>query len=162
MSTGDLPQYAARGERQKLDRDWIKLLHQEGLSPFLPRASTPPAELDQAIGEFNRAQYWQCHETLEELWLPEGYPLRLFYHGLIKAAVGLLHLERHNHQGGTAKLRDARYSLTPFSPRFMGVEIWNLIGDISKRLVYCQDAEVTDWHALDHLSPVYIHVEKSY
>ena len=160
MSTGDLPKYAAKGERQKLDRDWIKLLNQKGLSPFLPTASEPPAKLGQAIGEFNRAQYWRCHETLEELWLPEGYPLRLFYHGLIKAAVGLLHLERHNLHGGTAKFRDAQYALTPFSPRFMGVEIGNLLSDISKRLVFCQDAEVADWYAIDRLSPVYIPFEK--
>ena len=162
MSTGDLPKYAAKGERQKLDRDWIKLLHREGLSPFLPRTSGLPAKLGQAIGEFNRAQYWQCHETLEELWLPEGYPQRLFYHGLIKAAVGLLHLERHNLHGGTAKLCDAQYALTPFSPRFMGVEIVKLLSDIIKRLVYCRDAEVADWYAIDQHSPVYIHMEKSY
>ncbi len=162
MSTGGLPKYAAKGERQKLDRDWIELLHQEGLSPFLHRASEPPAKLGQAIREFNRAQYWQCHETLEELWLPESYPLRLFYHGLILAAVGLLHLERHNRLGGTAKLRDARYTLTPFSPRFMGAEIGNLLSDISKRLVYCQDAGAADWYAIDQLSPVYLHFERSY
>ena len=162
MSTRDLPKYAAKGKRQKLDRDWIKLLHQEGLSPFLPRAFEPPAKLGQAIREFNRAQYWQCHETLEELWLPEEYPLRLFYQGLIKAAVGLLHLERHNRHGGIAKLRDAQYALTPFSPRFMGVEIENLLSEISKRLVYCQDAAVADWYAIDQLSSVYINFEKSY
>ena len=162
MSTGDLPKYAAKGERQKLDRDWIKLLHQEGLSPFLPGGSEPPAKLGQAIREFNRAQYWRCHETLEELWLLEGYPLRLFYHGLIKAAVGLLHLERHNLHGGTAKLCDAQYALTPFSPRFMGVEIGNLLSDISKRLVYCQDGGGPEWYAIDQLSPVYIHIEKPY
>ncbi len=162
MSTGDLPKYAAKGERQKLDRDWIKLLHQEGLSPFLPGGSEPLAKLGQALREFNQAQYWRCHETLEELWLPEGYPLRLFYHGLIKAAVGLLHLEQHNRHGGSAKLRDAQYALTPFSPRFLGVEIGNLLSDISKRLVYCQVVGVADWYAIDQLSPVYIHMEKSY
>lgn len=162
MSIGDLPKYAAKGQRQKLDRDWTKLLHREGLSPFLPEWSEPPAKLERAIREFNEAQYWQCHETLEELWLPEEYPLRLFYQGLIKAAVGLLHLERHNRQGGTAKLRDAQYALTPFSPRFMGVEIDNLLSEISKRLAYCQYARVEDWYAIDQLSPVYINFEKSY
>ena len=50
MSTGDLPKYAAKGERQKLDLDWIKLLHQEGLPPFLPVASDPPAKFGQAFG----------------------------------------------------------------------------------------------------------------
>ena len=97
-----------------------------------------------------------------QLWLPEGYPLRLFYHGLIKAAVGLLHLERHNRHGGTAKLRDAQYALTPFSPKFMGVEIGNLLSDIGKRLAYCQDAEVADWYAIDQLAPVYLHFENPY
>ena len=70
MSTGDLPKYAAKGERQKLDLDWIQLLHQEGLPPFRRQRPDPPAKFGQAIREFNRAQYWQCHETLEELWLP--------------------------------------------------------------------------------------------
>ncbi len=162
VSTGDLPTFAAKGERQKLDRDWTKLLHREGLSPFLPEGSEPPAKLGRAIREFNEAQYWRCHETLEELWLPEDYPQRLFYHGLIKAAVGLLHLERHNCPGGTAKLRDAQYALTPFAPRFMGVEIGNLLSDLSKRLFYCQDAAVADWNAIDQLSPVYLHFERSY
>ena len=71
-------------------------------------------------------------------------------------------LERHNRHGGTTKLRDAQYTLTPFSPRFMGVEIGNLLSDISKRLVYCQDGGVADWYAIDQLSPVYIHLEKPY
>ena len=160
MPTGGLSKFAAKGERQKLDRDWTKLLHQEGLSPFLPVASVAPAKLGQAIREFNRAQYWRCHETLEELWLPEGYPLRLFYHGLIKAAVGLLHLERHNLHGGTVKLQDAQYALTPFSPRFMGVEVGTLLREISNRLVYCQDAGGADRYAIDQLTPVHIHFEQ--
>ena len=138
MPTGGLSKFAAKGERQKLDRDWTKLLHQEGLSPFLPIASVAPAKLGQAIREFNRAQYWRCHETLEELWLPE----------------------RHNLHGGTVKLQDAQYALTPFSPRFMGVEIGNLLSEISNRLVYCQDAGGADRYAIDQLTPVHIHFEQ--
>ena len=71
-------------------------------------------------------------------------------------------LERHNRHGGTAKLRDAQYALTPFSPKFMGVEIGNLLSDIGKRLAYCQDAEVADWYAIDQLAPVHLHFENPY
>ena len=67
----------------------------------------PPPEFELALAEFNNGQFWECHETLERLWLPEQYPLRLFYHGLIKAAVGLLHLERRNRRGAISKLTDA-------------------------------------------------------
>ena len=92
----NLPAYSSKGNRRTLDRWWLESLHREGRSRFLASVPEPPAELALAIAEFNRGQYWQCHETLERLWLPEQYPLRLFYHGLIKVAVGLLHLERHN------------------------------------------------------------------
>ena len=37
----------------------------------------------------------------------------------------------------------------------MGVEIGNLLSDISKRLVYCQDAQVADWHATNFLQSIY-------
>ena len=78
MSTGDLPTFAAKGERQKLDRDWIKLLHEKGLSPFLPGESGPPAKLGQAIREFNQAQYWQCRKTWKNFGCPKGIPCACF------------------------------------------------------------------------------------
>lgn len=157
MTTRDLPAYPTRGDRRRLDQRWLELLHREGLSPFLSETPASPHELLQAAEEFNRGQYWLCHETLESLWLPEHYPLRLFYHGLIKAAVGLLHLERHNQPGATAKLSDAQHTLAPFLPQFMGIKTDCLRQDVIQRLAYVESAQPVDWDAVDRLPPVKIH-----
>ncbi len=90
------------------------------------RESPPPTELYQAIEEFNSTDFFRCHETLEALWLKEDYPLRLFYQGILKIAVGYLHLQRRNKRGAVAKLREGLDTLEPFGPRFMGVEVGGL------------------------------------
>ena len=91
--------------------------------------SPPPTELYQAIEEFNSTDFFRCHETLEALWLKEDYPLRLFYQGILKIAVGYLHLQRRNKRGAVAKLREGLDTLEPFGPRFMGVEVEGLRAD---------------------------------
>ena len=157
MTVDDLPRYAAKGQRRKLDQDWLELLHQGGLPPSLAQLPPAPEALKQAVVEFNRGEYWQCHETLEELWMPEAYPLRLFYHGLIKAAVGLLHLQRHNYNGALIKLRETEYMLAPFQPSFMGVDTGGLFRDVSQRLrLLPEDEEKVDWREIDRLTPAHM------
>lgn len=157
MTTRDLPAYPTRGDRRRLDQRWLELLRQEGLPTFLSETPAPPHELDRAVAEFNRGQYWHCHETLEGLWLPEHYPLRLFYHGLIKAAVGLLHLERHNQRGATAKLTDAEHTLAPFLPQFWGIDTDRLRQDVIQRLGYIKADQPVNWDVVDQLPAVKIH-----
>lgn len=156
MTTEELAIYPSRGNRRELDHRWLALLHRDGPSPFLAAVPEPPAELGLAIEEFNQGQYWQCHETLERVWLPERYPLRLFYHALIKAAVGLLHLERHNRHGAVVKLRDAEFTLAPFMPQFMGVDTDQLHRDIMNRLALLPTDSPVDWEAIDRLPGVQI------
>ena len=114
MAATDLPVYPTKGHRRSLDQLWLTKLHSEGLVGLSLSLPEPPPELAAAVAEFNSGQFWQCHETLEELWLLEGYPLRLFYHGLIKAAVGMLHLQGRNCRGARWKLDEAVYTLAPF------------------------------------------------
>lgn len=155
MALVDLPSYPSKGNRRALDQAWLEQLRRSGLSPSL--ASSPlPEELGRAIDEFNRGQYWACHETLERLWLPEGYPLRLYYHGLIKAAVGLLHLTRHNRRGAREKLRDADSTLAAFLPQFMEVNTSHLRQDIMQRLAFLSGEGPVDWDAIDRLPRVRI------
>ena len=149
MAAVDLPTYPSKGNRRSLDSSWLALLHRDGLSSYLMKVPEPPADLSLAIKEFNQGEYWRCHETLERLWLAESYPLRLYYHGLIKSAVGMLHLERHNRRGAMTKLRDAEYSLGPFLPRFMGVDTERLRRDVIERLTYLQAISPRAWYQPD-------------
>lgn len=149
-----LPDYPAKGERKRLDQDWLHALHRQGISTFLNEMPVTPGKLLMAISEFNQGQYWHCHETLEALWLPERYPLRLFYHGLIKAAVGLLHLQRRNRHGALVKLGDATYALAPFLPRFLGVDTASLTKEVELRLECLRSGPGTNWPAVERLPAV--------
>lgn len=161
MQDKELATYPAKGSRRKLDEAWLDLLHQDGITGFFPDRTPSPPGLGRAIEEFNQRQYWQCHETLEAIWLPERYPLRLFYHGLIKAAVGLLHLQRRNQHGATAKLSDAEYTLEPFLPDFMGIKTGQLREELENRLEYLKPDSLVDWDAIEALPPVQIHLQKA-
>ena len=93
MSIEDLPLWPSRGNRRKLEESWLLQLELRGLSAFLPEepSKAPPA-VYKAAEQFDRGDFWDCHETLEEVWLQAPYPLRLFYHSMIKVAVGLYHV----------------------------------------------------------------------
>ena len=89
--------------------------------------------------------------------MSEEYPLRLFYHGLIKAAVGLLHLQRHNRVGAGKKLRDAERTLAPFIPDMMGIDIAKLLADIKLRLELIDSDLLSVQDPIDPLPAVQIH-----
>ena len=140
MAIQDLPPHPAKGQRRALDQQWLEKLYLEGRSALPTCIPEPPPEFELALAEFDSGLYWECHETLERLWLAEPYPMRLFYHGLIKAAVGLFHLERRNRKGAISKLTDAVYTLAPFDPETMGIDVNQLRRDIVHRLEIIQEA----------------------
>src|SRR5262249_20822635 len=49
--------------------------------------SAPPAELVRAVEQFNRGEFFECHETLEALWMAEAEPLRRLYQGILQVGV---------------------------------------------------------------------------
>lgn len=85
--------------------------------------ATPDPEaaiLRLAVDQFNRGEYFACHETLERLWLPARPPERGTYQGLIQIAAGLHQLARGNHRGAVALLRRGagRLQAPPGPPPF--------------------------------------------
>jgi predicted metal-dependent hydrolase len=153
----DLPKYPPKGQRRSLDQLWLTKIEREYRATWLGCVPARPPKLSAAVAQFNQRQYWQCHEVLEEIWLPEEYPLRLFYHGLIKAAVGLFHLERNNRRGASSKLKDAERTLAPFIPEMMGFDISRLRADINNRLALIESEPVSTQDAIDSLPAVIIH-----
>ena len=53
---------------------------------------------------FNSGRYFDAHEAWEDVWRESDGPLRLFYQGLVQAAVGLHHLGKGNLNGAVAQL----------------------------------------------------------
>ena len=89
----------------------------------------------KAIDQFNSWRFYDCHETLEDVWLetgPKGDDATLanFYQGLIKAAAGFHHVLRDNHKGATTLLTDSLRLLDPYRPATLGVDIATLTTEV--------------------------------
>jgi predicted metal-dependent hydrolase len=79
------------------------------------------------VAEFNRREFFQCHETLEELWKRERRSVRDLYRGILQVAVGCYHLGRGNQRGATFSLDHGLLRLRPFAPGCQGVDVADLI-----------------------------------
>jgi predicted metal-dependent hydrolase len=89
----------------------------------------PSAGLLHGIEQFNRREYFACHETLEAIWNAEPGAIRVLYKGILQVGVGCYHLLRENHRGALIKLQSGADYLEPFAPRCLGVEVGRLIAD---------------------------------
>lgn len=84
---------------------------------------------------FNRGLFFEAHEVLEEIWLPErGRPRDLFYKGLIQLAGAFVHLTKNRPAPAAALLRLARANLRHFSPRFDSLDVAKLLVTIDEAL----------------------------
>ncbi|GFO68123.1 hypothetical protein GMLC_17020 [Geomonas limicola] len=83
-------------------------------------------ELDRAIEEFNRRDWFLCHETLEELWVGASGELRDFYQGFLQLAVALYHWRNGNFKGALILLRGGCGLLSRVASVFEGVDVTGL------------------------------------
>ena len=101
-----------------------------------PRTTLPPLTEDakrealaQAVRAFNSWRFYDCHETLEDVWRAESSDLVDFYQGIIKVAAGFHHLLRGNHKGTVNLLGHALTLLEPYRPSRLGVNVQRLIDE---------------------------------
>jgi len=57
--------------------------------------------LGVAIGLFNAADWYACHDLLEELWHETAGPMRPVLQGILQIAVAELHHDKENLRGAT-------------------------------------------------------------
>ena len=82
----------------------------------------------KALDQFNAGKYFECHETLEALWIPETRPIRQVYQGIIQIAVGCYHLvNRSNYRGAVNKLNSGARKLDSWPDEMEGVKLALLI-----------------------------------
>jgi predicted metal-dependent hydrolase len=79
--------------------------------------------LERGIDEFNRGLFFECHETLEDLWQGIRGRGRSFFQGLIQLAVGFYHLDNGNLKGGASQLDKGLRNLEGYGSRFAGIEL---------------------------------------
>jgi hypothetical protein len=90
--------------------------------------------LIKGIDEFNNRLFFECHESLEEIWLEEHGEDRAFYQGLIQIAAGYLKWEQGVLIGAIKLWRTGLAKLEAYPAVHMGVDLAPLIEATRKNL----------------------------
>jgi len=84
---------------------------------------------------FNRGLYYEAHDVLEQLWLPErGGPNGLFYKGLIQLAGAFVHLQKDRPAPAAALLKLARANLMKYPPKHEHLDLPRVLALIGRWL----------------------------
>ena len=110
---------------------------------------SPPGQLLQGIREFNRHDWYECHETIEDLWLGEEGEVRNFYQGIIQIAIALLHWRNGNFGGAISLLKGGTGYLRHVSDRCQWVDVAGLITDSDRVRVALEELGKEHMELLD-------------
>jgi uncharacterized protein len=78
------------------------------IDPPVPALSAEElAAFARGVREFNAGSFFECHDTLEDVWSGVRGPARDFFQGLIQVSVALYHLSRGNLPGAESLLTRA-------------------------------------------------------
>jgi predicted metal-dependent hydrolase len=80
----------------------------------------------EGIALFNAGRYFECHEAWEEVWKRATSAEKLFFQGMIQAAVAILHAESGNPRGARSTWAKARAKLEPLPAEHMGIALAEL------------------------------------
>ena len=102
----------------------------------------------EGLNYYREGNYFDAHESWEELWSDYYLPDRRFIQGLIQLSVSFVHLERDNLKGARSLLNKSIEKFEEFKELQRGINVTNLLNDIYKvRESYEKLTSVTnfDW-----------------
>ena|ERR1700720_358060 len=86
------------------------------------------------IQQFNRGQFFDCHETLEHLWLHDKSAQRELIQGIIQIAVGYYHYGRNNRVGALKLLNRGVERIKKYEPHCLHLNICKLSLEVSANI----------------------------
>ena len=92
--------------------------------------AAPPPLLCRGVGQFNRGEYWECHETLEVLWKADPRHVRDLYQGVLQIGVAFHHLRNGNYPGAVKMLRRGLPRLRDLPETCQGLRVAELHRDV--------------------------------
>jgi predicted metal-dependent hydrolase len=104
-------------------------------APPEPVLSADEAEaFRKGVEQFNEGLYFECHDTLEDLWSGIRGPARDFFQGLIQVAVAYYHLTGGNATGAESMILRALKRFEPYPERYFGFDLGAQRAELSRRL----------------------------
>jgi len=76
----------------------------------------------EGVAHFNSLEFWEAHESWEELWLVAETDLEQFLQGLIQLAAAYHHVRRGTFRGAVRLFDAALRRLSAFPQRFCGID----------------------------------------
>jgi uncharacterized protein len=89
------------------------------------------SEYLHGISLFNRAEFFEAHEALEDVWRAAPEPEKKFFQGLIQIAVGLHHYGNGNLVGARSLLARAAKNLGRYPETFGGIQLTQLLNCVA-------------------------------
>ena len=89
----------------------------------------------RGVEEFNHGFFFECHDTLEELWMGTVGKDRLFLQGLIQVSVGFYHFFNQNYKGAVSQLTKGLKKLEGYGSSYYGVEVENFVSEVHEWLM---------------------------
>jgi uncharacterized protein len=81
----------------------------------------------QGIQQFNQRQFYECHDTLEAIWIEAPEMDKRFYQGILQVAVACHHLSNHNLRGAMILLGEGIKRLSDYEPDYQNIDVTQLI-----------------------------------
>jgi predicted metal-dependent hydrolase len=110
---------------------------------------SPPGQLLQGIREFNTREWFECHETVEDLWIGAEGETRDFYQGIIQIAVALHHWRNGNFGGAVSLLKGGAGYLQHVDGPCQWVDVAALIADADRMRTALEELDRERMHTLD-------------
>jgi uncharacterized protein len=110
-----------------------------------------PGSFWQGVREFQQGQFYECHDTLEALWIEAQEPNKTFFQGILQIAVACYHLGNQNWRGAVILLGEGMRRLSPYQPDYGEIDINHLLdtsGELLNRLQTTGPERVAEYSAL--------------
>jgi hypothetical protein len=86
-------------------------------------AEEAESKFRRGLEQFNRGEFFEAHETWEEIWLASPEPERTFLQGIIQISAAFHHYSRSNHKGACSLMEAGLKKLEQFPVTHRGCEI---------------------------------------
>ncbi|HEU4340302.1 MAG TPA: DUF309 domain-containing protein [Candidatus Binatia bacterium] len=94
----------------------------------------------KGIDEFNQGLFFECHETLEEIWLEDHGEDRKFYQAIIQIAAGYFKWQQGVPAGAIKLWRTGLEKLEPYGPAHLGIQVDSLVDAVKLNLAEVEAA----------------------
>jgi uncharacterized protein len=108
-------------------------------------------QVAEGMAQFDQGLFFECHDTLEDVWTGIRGPSRDFFQGLIQVAVGFYHLGNDNRGGAATMLRRGLGRLAKYPDGYGGVVLVRLRLEVQEWLARVESGDASFPQTLEAL-----------